>query len=61
LQFEGTRSLTTKPVVKLGGVLMAARAPWEVSDELWELVEPLIPRKEWQRAGVSPIVGIFED
>ncbi len=25
---------------------MAARAPWEVSDELWELVEPLIPRKE---------------
>jgi transposase len=25
---------------------MAARAPWEVSDEVWELVEPLIPRKE---------------
>jgi transposase len=32
-------------VVKLGGVPMAA-APWIVSDELWELVEPLLPRKE---------------
>jgi hypothetical protein len=32
-------------VVKLGGVSMAA-APWIVSDELWELVEPLLPRVE---------------
>jgi transposase len=32
-------------VVKLGGVSMAA-APWVVSDELWELVEPLLPRRE---------------
>src|ERR671925_225202 len=32
-------------VVKLGGVPMAA-APWIVSDELWELVEPLLPVKE---------------
>ena len=23
-----------------------ASAPWVVSDELWELVEPLLPRKE---------------
>jgi len=23
-----------------------AAAPWIVSDELWELVEPLLPRKE---------------
>jgi transposase len=23
-----------------------AAAPWFVSDELWELVEPLLPRKE---------------
>src|SRR5215210_7998233 len=29
-------------VVKLGGVPMAV-APWIVSDELWELVEPLLP------------------
>jgi len=32
-------------VVKLGGVSMAA-APWVVPDELWELVEPLLPRRE---------------
>jgi transposase len=32
-------------VVKLGGVSMAA-APWVVSDELWGLVEPLVPRRE---------------
>jgi transposase len=32
-------------VVKLGGVPMAT-APWMVSDELWELVEPLLPVKE---------------
>jgi transposase len=32
-------------VVKLGGVAMAV-APWIVSDELWELVEPLLPVKE---------------
>ena len=24
---------------------MAARPPWEVWDELWELVEPLLPEK----------------
>ena len=24
---------------------MAGRSPWEVSDELWELVEPLLPKK----------------
>jgi transposase len=32
-------------VVKLGGVPMAV-VPWIVSDELWELVEPLLPVKE---------------
>src|SRR3954464_1410988 len=32
-------------VVKLRGVPMAT-APWIVSDELWELVEPLLPVKE---------------
>src|SRR5215210_6184511 len=32
-------------VVKLGGMPMAA-APWIVSDELWELVEPLLPKRE---------------
>jgi len=32
-------------VVKLGGVSMAV-APWVVPDELWELVEPLLPRRE---------------
>ena len=50
LQNEGTRPLTAKPsasVVKLGGVLMAAKnPPWVVSDELWELVERLIPTKQ---------------
>lgn len=25
-----------------------AAAPWIVSDELWELVEPLLPVKEWR-------------
>src|SRR3954454_12725933 len=25
---------------------MAARPPWVVSDELWELVEPLLPKAE---------------
>jgi transposase len=28
-----------------------AAAPWVVSDELWELIEPLLPRKERLRAG----------
>ena len=28
-----------------------ATAPWIVSDELWELVEPLLPRKERSRPG----------
>jgi transposase len=28
-----------------------AAAPWFVSDELWELVEPLLPRKERSRPG----------
>jgi transposase len=37
-------------VVKLGGMPMAA-APWIVSDELWELIEPLLPRKERSRPG----------
>src|SRR5262245_60113775 len=32
-------------VVKLGGVPMAV-APWIVSEELWELIEPLLPVKE---------------
>src|SRR5258706_14151894 len=32
-------------VVKLGGVSMAA-SPWIVPDELWELLEPLLPVKE---------------
>src|SRR5262245_41315996 len=32
-------------VVKLRGVPMPA-APWIVSDELWELVEPLLPKVE---------------
>src|SRR2546423_3040706 len=31
-------------VVKLGGVPMAV-APWIVSDELWALIEPLLPVK----------------
>src|SRR6266496_3396397 len=33
------------PVVKLGGVPMAA-APWIVSDGLWLRIEPLLPRVE---------------
>src|SRR5947208_9067568 len=41
-RWRGTPSAS---VVKLGGVPMAA-APWIVSDELWELVEPLLPVKE---------------
>src|SRR5438105_4414975 len=32
-------------VVRLGGVPMAV-GPWVVSEELWELVEPLLPVKE---------------
>src|SRR5437899_5679428 len=39
------RRMPSASVVKLGGVTMAA-APWIVSDELWELVEPLLPVKE---------------
>jgi transposase len=31
--------------VNPGGVAMAA-VPWVVSDALWELLEPLLPRKE---------------
>src|SRR5580765_114754 len=44
----GTRSLTTKAVGirrQAGRVPMAA-APWIVSDELWELIEPLLPKVE---------------
>src|SRR5712692_4892146 len=37
-------------VVKLGGVPMAA-APWIVSDELWELIEPLLPKRQRSRPG----------
>ena len=33
------------PVVKLGGVPVAA-APWIVSDELWLRIEPLLPKVE---------------
>jgi transposase len=33
------------PIVKLGRVSMAV-APWVVSDQLWELVEPLLPQVE---------------
>ena len=32
-------------VVKLGGVPVASQ-PWVVSEGLWELVEPLLPRRE---------------
>src|SRR2546429_5283866 len=39
------RGAPSASVGKLGGVPMAA-APWIVSDELWELVEPLLPVKE---------------
>jgi transposase len=28
-----------------------AAAPWIVSDELWELIEPLLPKKERSRPG----------
>jgi len=37
--------MTSAPVVKLGGVPVASQ-PWVVSDGLWELVEPLLPKKE---------------
>jgi hypothetical protein len=37
-------------VVELGGVPTAA-APRVVSDQLWELIEPLLPRKERSRPG----------
>src|SRR5207253_7772298 len=40
-----SRRMPSASVVKLGGVPMAA-APWLVSDELWELVEPLLPKRE---------------
>src|ERR671931_2224321 len=39
------RRTPSVPVVKLGGVPMAA-APWVVSDELWSRIEPLLPRVE---------------
>jgi hypothetical protein len=45
---EGTRSLTTNDVGicrQLGGVPVAAK-PWVVSEELWERIEPLLPRVE---------------
>jgi transposase len=45
---EGTRSGVVNgvaSVVVLGRVSMAA-APWVVPDELWELIEPLLPRRE---------------
>src|SRR6058998_1177162 len=38
------RRTPSASVVKLGGPM--AVAPWIVSDELWELFEPLLPRKE---------------
>jgi transposase len=28
-----------------------AAAPWSVSDELWELIEPLLPKKKRLRPG----------
>ncbi len=28
------------------GVAMARRRPWEVSDELWAVIEPLLPKRE---------------
>src|SRR4249919_2344164 len=37
--------MPTAFVVKLEGVPMTS-APWIVSDELWELLEPLLPRVE---------------
>src|ERR1035437_6530029 len=39
------RRMSSASVVRLGGVPMAG-APWVVSDELWKLVEPLLPVKE---------------
>src|SRR5213080_3268047 len=39
------RRMPSASVVKLRGVPMAV-APWIVSDELWELVEPLLPVRE---------------
>src|SRR5947207_15251640 len=42
--------MASASVLKLGGVQMAA-APWIVSDELWELIEPLLPKKERPRPG----------
>lgn len=28
------------------GVTMTRRKPWEVSDELWAVIEPLLPKHE---------------
>src|SRR4051812_41994367 len=39
------RRTPSASVVNLRGVPMAT-APWVVSDELWELVEPLLPKRE---------------
>src|SRR4051794_40570941 len=39
------RRTRSASVVNLRGVPMAT-APWVVSDELWELVEPLLPKRE---------------
>jgi transposase len=39
------RRRSSASVANLGGVPMAV-APWIVSDELWELVEPLLPNRE---------------
>src|SRR6516164_9389359 len=39
------RRMPSASVVKLGGVPMAV-APWIVSDELWERIEPLLPKVE---------------
>src|SRR5262245_5461801 len=39
------RRMPSASVVKLGGVPVAA-APWIVSEELWGLFEPLLPRRE---------------
>jgi transposase len=43
---EGSRLLATKPVDICGHAGRGAVAPWIVSDQLWELVEPLLPRRE---------------
>lgn len=29
-------------------VTMARRKPWAVSDELWAVIEPLLPKHEWR-------------